>query len=85
MFPVKAEQFNLTRDKYLTMPNLQRNRKFIIKPADKGSAVVVWDKNNYWKEVEKQLSDKSTYLEIKIIEKYLISLVEESKKMFQNF
>ena len=67
------------------MPNLQRNRKFIIKPADKGSAVVVWDKNNYWKEVEKQLSDKSTYLEIKIIEKYLISLVEESKKMFQNF
>ena len=45
LFPVlpgKAEEFNLTREQYLTMRNPQSNRNVIIKPADKWSAVVVW-------------------------------------------
>ena len=36
------------------------------------------------KEAEKQLSDKSTYLETKVIEKGLVDLVEQSNKMFEN-
>ena len=44
-FPGKEEQFNLTREEYLTMRNLQGDRNVIIKPADKGSAVVIWDRN----------------------------------------
>ena len=41
----KAEQLNLTREEYLTMRNIQEDRNVIIKPADKGSAVVIWDRN----------------------------------------
>ena len=37
VLPGKTEQFNLTREEYLTMHNLQEDRNVIIKPADKGS------------------------------------------------
>ena len=50
------------------MRNLEDDRNVIIKPADKGSAVVIWDRNDYLKEAEKQLSGKNTYLETKVIE-----------------
>ena len=66
------------------MRNLQRDRNVIIKPADKGSAVLIWDRNDHLKEAEKQLSDGSTYLETKVIEKDLVDLVEQSNKMFEN-
>ena len=59
------------------MRNLQSDKNVIIKPAGKGSAVVIWDRNDYLKEAEKQLSDRSTYLETKVIEK---DLVEQSNK-----
>ena len=32
------------------MRNLQGDRNVIIKPADKGSAVVIWDRKYYLKE-----------------------------------
>ena len=69
----KAEQLNLTREEYLTMRNIQEDRNVIIKPADKGSAVVIWDRNDYLKEAKKQLSNTSTYLETKVIEKDLVN------------
>ena len=51
------------------MRNFQSNRNVIIKAADRGSVVVVWDRNDCMKEAEKQLIDKSNYLETKTIEK----------------
>ena len=41
------------------------NRSIIIKPADKSSCVVEWDREDYLAEGNKQLSDKSTYAEVK--------------------
>ena len=38
------------------MRSLQNDRSVVIKPADKRSVVVVWDRNDYLKEVERQLS-----------------------------
>ena len=74
----------MSREGYLTICNLQEDRNVTIKTADKESAVVIWDRNDYLKEAEKQLSDKSTYLETKVIEKDLVDLVEQSNKMFEN-
>ena len=37
------------------------------------------------KEAERHLSDRSNYLETKVIEKDLVNLVEQSNKMFENF
>ena len=36
----------------------------MIKSADKGSAVVVWDREDYIKEEEKQLGDEQVYGEV---------------------
>ena len=41
------------------------DRSIVIKPADKGSCVVVWDRTDYLLEPEKDLSDSSTYKEVK--------------------
>ena len=49
--------------------SLQNDRSVVIKPADKGSAVVVWDRTNYLKEGERPLSDEKTCKEIRITEK----------------
>ena len=45
---------------------------------------MIWGRNDYLKEAEKQLSDRRTYLETKVIEKDLVNLVEQSNKMFEN-
>ena len=40
------------------MRSLQSDRSVAIKPAEKGSAVVAWDRNDYLKEKERQLIDE---------------------------
>ena len=66
------------------MRSLQNDRSVIIKPADKGSIVVIWDRQDYLKEAERQLSDSSIYKEVKVIEKGLVDLVDKSNKIFVN-
>ena len=61
---------------------LQNDRSVIIKPADKGSAVVVWDRQDYLKKAERQLSDNSIYKEVKVTEKNLVDLVDKNSKIF---
>ena len=41
--------------------NLQNDIEIIIKSADKGSGVGVWDKEDYLKEAASQLSDDNIY------------------------
>ena len=56
----------------------------MIKKADKGSCVVVWDRNDYIKEAEKQLNDTNVYTDVCFNEKLLQELVGTSNKLFQN-
>ena len=46
--------------------------------------MVVWDRNDYLKEAERQLSDGKTYEEIRITEKDHIELVEKSNDLFSS-
>ena len=64
------------------MRSLKNDRSVTIKPADKGSAVVVWDRQDYLKEAEWQLSDSSIYKKVKVTEKDLVDLVDKSNKIF---
>ena len=84
VLPGHPKKFNLNREEYLTIRSLQNDRSVIIKPADKGSAVVVWDRQDYLKEAERQLSDSSIYKEVKVTEKDLAVLFDKSKKIFAN-
>ena len=43
---------------------MKHSKNIVIKGADKKSAVVVWDREDYKKEAEKQLADSDVYEEI---------------------
>ena len=52
---------NLLKDEPEALDNLRRYDDIIIKPADKGSAVVVMDRARHVGEAMRQLSDKDVY------------------------
>ena len=66
------------------MRNLAEDRSIIIKPAEKGSCVKFWDREDYLTEGYRQLSDNSTYVEVKNYkEKLLIDLTKKSNEVFK--
>ena len=82
--PGKPQSYNMTKEEWQAMRNLAEDRSIIIKPADKGSCVVVWDREDYLAEGYKQLSDNSTYVEVKNYkEKLLVDLTEKSNEIFK--
>ena len=54
----------LTREERNALYNLRDDPTITIKGADKGSAVIVWDRDDYLKEAYKQLEDKDVYEEV---------------------
>ena len=57
------------------------DRNIIIKKVDKGSCII-WGRNDYLMEAEKQLSNKKVYQEVRNSENILSKLAEISNKMF---
>ena len=55
---------NLTREERRALYDLKNDKNIVIKSADKGSAVVVWDREDCNKDAEKQLGDKDIYEEV---------------------
>ena len=66
------------------MRALANDRSIVIKKADKGSCVVVWDQNDYIAVAEKQLSDGIIYKDINFKDKILQELADKSNKLFRN-
>ena len=65
------------------MRSLVNDRSVVIKKADKGSFVVVWDREGYIVEAERQLGDVTVYKDVnlkkkccKIMQKLPISYLE---------
>ena len=54
---------NLNKEEYESIKSLKNNPDIIIKPADKGSAIVILNKDNYIAEGERQLQDEQFYEE----------------------
>ena len=62
---VQKDKFNdLTKEGRDALYILKIEKTIIIKGADKGSAVAVWDRENYIKEAENQLGDTNIYEEV---------------------
>ena len=61
---VPYHQKNLTNDEIKALKNIRQIPDIIIKPADKGSATVIMDKQNYINEGYRQLSDSRYYRKI---------------------
>ena len=67
------------------MIQLKKNEDIVIKPADKGGAIVIMNKEDYIKEGERQLSNKEHYKRVedpKELIKGFIKEVEYSLKTF---
>ena len=59
------------------MRSLVDDKQIIIKKADKGSCVVVWDRDSYLLENEKQLKDGEIYRSVTFNEKLIEDLTTE--------
>ena len=55
---------NLSQEEWRAIRTFAGNRSIVIKKADKGSFIVVSDRADYLREVEKQLLDKKVYQEV---------------------
>jgi len=55
---------NLTVEERLALTELKNNEQIVIKPADKGSAVVVQNREDYILEGLRQLNDQNYYIEV---------------------
>ena len=74
----------MSREEWQTVRSLADDRSIVIKKADKGSRVVVWDRNDYLLEAERQLSDNKVYRDVNITENILSKLSETSNRMFSS-
>ena len=54
---------NLTQEEYKVIKSLKTMKTLIIKPADKGSAIVILDKQSYINEGQRQLHNTQFYEE----------------------
>ena len=54
---------NFTKEEYQSIKSLRNHPDTIIKPADKGSAIVILDKHYYISEGERQLQNEQFYEE----------------------
>ena len=63
-FSKQATVRNFSKEERDALTSLRNRTDIVIKPADKGGAVVVWDRNLYLEEATKQLSDTHFYQQI---------------------
>ena len=75
---------NFSKEEWECMRSLANNRSIVMKKADKGSCVVVWDREDYIAEARKQLSDKSVYRDVNFKSKILQDIAETSNGIFKN-
>ena len=73
---ISSKRFNnLTKEERNALYNLRDDQTIIIKEADKGSAMVVWDRENYLKGRSKKLEDKDVYEEVQNDPNILINTI----------
>lgn len=58
------EESNLSRGEWGALKGLRADHSLIIKPADKGSLVVIMDREQYVREAIRQLEDREFYEEL---------------------
>ena len=81
--PGNSTSYNLTKEEWKAMKRLAEDRSIVVKPADKGSCVVAWDKLDYLAGTENYLKDNNTYQDVKFGDDDPVKLVEKSNKMFK--
>ena len=64
------------------MRSLANDYNIVIKKANKGSCIVIWDQSNYIMESEKQLNDKAVYKDVNYDKDLILNLTSKSNRLF---
>ena len=75
---------NMSREEWQAVRSLADDRSIVIKKADKGSCVVVWGRNDYLSEAERQFSGTKVYRDVSNTENILSKILETSNRMFRS-
>ena len=75
---------NFSKEEWQSLRSLADDRNIVINKSDKGACVVVWNRNDYIAEAEKQLNNKSVYKNVIFKEKILQDLAEASNNIFKS-
>ena len=75
---------NFTSEEWKALRSLAHDKQIVIKKADKGSCVMIWDRDDYLAEAERQLKDENVYRNVNFNEKLIENLNEYSKKIFED-
>lgn len=59
------ETWNLSEDERAALQGIRRDNSVVIKPADKGSVVVIMDREQYIREAMRQLQNEEFYRELR--------------------
>ena len=78
----ESTQSNLSAEEWKALRGLAADQTIVIKEADKGSSVVVWDRSDYLHEVSRQLQDQNICEDVKFNKNILTDLVAKSNKIF---
>ena len=73
---------NMPRDEWDSIRSLTDDKNIVIKRADKGSCVIIWDKNDYLLQADKKLKDKKVYRDVVYKVNILKDLAEASNGTF---
>ena len=71
----ESTQSNLSAEEWKALRGFAADKSIVIKGADKGSSVVVWNRSDYLHEVSRQLQDQNTCEDVKFNENILTNLV----------
>ena len=79
----ESTQSNLSDEEWKALRGLAADKTIVIKGADKGSLVVVWDRSDYLHETSVQLQDQNIYKNVKFNENIPTDLAAKSNKIFK--
>ena len=85
VLPGTPLNYNLSKEEWLAIRGLTEDQNIIIKQADKGYCAVVWNKEDYLTEADRQLQDNEMYKISSFKDGDLVKLVEKSNSIFQSF
>ena len=66
------------------MRTLTDDRNIVVEKADKGSCVVIWDRNDYITETESHLKNEQVYKKVSFKRGMLCDLVTKSNGFFKD-
>ena len=76
---------NLSWEEFIVLQNLSKNKDLIIRKSDKGSPVVIVQRQDYLRKMNDILSDQTKFSKVSLKEDTLLNFFINQKKDFHNF